>query len=235
VIKEAIEKILSLSAINTERIGDQVFTNSDLRRVSDATTDTLKVRNLTGVVDYLRNDFDAKLPVIIHVKSPTSVSVVTGFNRDLSRSTLIEADALLPEIAYGRYYDIESFNILLQSCFVANDIKARLLAIVGNVRDENVTNYGDDGTSQQVTAKVGIATYETVPLPNPVYLKPFRTFVEIQQPESAFVFRMKEGPSAALFEADGGAWKLDAIDGIKEYFGESLKEQIEAGQVVIVG
>lgn len=235
MIKAAIDKILSLAAINTQIIGDQVFTNSELRRIADATTDTMKVRNLTGVVDYLRNNFDDKLPVIIHVKSPTSVSVVTEFNRDLSRSTLIEAEALLPDIAYGRYYDIESFNILLQSCFVGTEIRDHLLAIVGNVKDENVTNYGDDGTSQSVTAKVGIATVETVKLPNPVHLKPFRTFVEIRQPESAFVFRMKDGPSAALFEADGGAWKLDAIDKIKDYFDGALKEQIESGQIVIVG
>lgn len=235
MIKEAIEKILGLADIHTTTIGDQVFTNSDLHKVSEATTDTLTVRNLTGIVDYLNNDFDNKLPVIIHVKSPTYVSVVTGFNRDLSRSTLIEASALLPEIPFSRYMDIESFNVLLQSCFVDSETRAHLLSIVGNVRDENVTSYGDDGISQQVTAKVGVATLETVKLPNPVLLKPFRTFVEIPQPESAFIFRMKDGPSAALFEADGGAWKLAALDAIKFYLEENLEERIKSGQVVIVG
>ncbi len=235
MIKEAIEKILSLSSINTTTIGDQVFTNSDLRRVSDAVTDTLKVRNLQGIVDYLKNNFDSKLPVIIHVISPTQVNVVTGFNRDLSRSCLVEATALLPEIRFGAFHDVESFNILLQSCFVDTDHKFRLLSIVGNVVDEKVVTVGDNGISQQVTAKAGVATVEPVILPNPVYLKPFRTFVEIEQPESAFVFRMKDGPSAAVFEADGGAWKLDAIERIKLYFNEELKQLIDEGQVVIVG
>ncbi|KKO51982.1 hypothetical protein [Paenibacillus sp. DMB20] len=235
MIKEAIEKILSLAAINTTTIGNQVYTNSELRRVSEAVTDTLKVRNLQGIVDYLKNNFDEKLPVIVHVISPTQVHVVTEFNRDLSRSTLIEATALLPEINFGRFHDVENFNILLQSCFVDTEFKHRVLAIVGNVVDEKVVTVGDNGISQQVTAKAGIATVEPVVLPNPVWLKPYRTFVEIEQPESAFVFRMKDGPSAALFEADGGAWKLDAIERIKLYFNQELEQLITDGQVIIVG
>lgn len=235
MLKEAIEKILSLASINTEQVGDQVYSNQDLSLVDEPTVAALEVRNLTGIVDYLQNDFDAKLPVIIHVESPTKVSVLTGFNRDLRRNALIRAVALLPDIKFGSYYDIESFNILLQSCFVQEPARDQLLKIVGNVKDEKVTNFGDDGTSQSVTAKVSVATLETVPLPNPVALKPFRTFVEIEQPWSSFVFRMKDGPSAALFEADGGAWKLFAIDCIKAYFQEALEERIEAKEVVIIG
>ena len=55
---------------------------------------------------------------------------------------------------------------------------------------------------------------EDVLVPNPVKLQPFRTFHEISQPEIAFVFRMKNsqsGVSCALFEADGGAWKFNAV------------------------
>ncbi|MNO15493.1 hypothetical protein D3C76_51590 [compost metagenome] len=235
MIKEAIDKVLSLAGIHTTTIGDQVYTNGELRRVSEPIASTLIVRNLTGLVAYLRNDFDKKLPVMIHIESPTRVSAVTGFNRDVQRNVLIQADALLPDISYGRYYDIESFNILLQSCFVQNEIRDKLLQIVGNVQDTNVVTVGDNGTSQQVTAKTGVATVENVILPNPVSLKPFRTFVEIPQPESPFVFRMKDGPSAALFEADGGEWKLRAIQEIKLYLDGALDDWINDGRVVIIG
>ncbi|MGF6356139.1 hypothetical protein ABIE27_004054 [Paenibacillus sp. 4624] len=235
MIREAIDKILSLAGVQTEKIGDQVFTSSDLRRVSEATTETMKVRNLQGIVDYIDSNFDDKFPVIVHIQSPTQVSVVTGYNRDLQRNLLLEANALLPDISYGRYYDVESFNILLQSCFVPTTARDAMLAIVGNVKDEQVTSYGDNGTSQQVTAKTGVATFENVQLPNPVHLKPFRTFVEVPQPESAFVFRMKDGPSAALFEADGGEWKLRAIADIKLYLDERLEDLIKEGKVVIIG
>lgn len=237
MIKEAIDRVLELASIKKEQIGQQIFSNQPLKLIPECTADTLGVRNLSGVVDYLKHNFDSKLPVIIHVQSPTDVSVVTGFNRDLSRSTLVSAKALLPEIPFGRYIDMENFNILLQSCFVddLNTQRATVLQVVGNVRDEQVMTFGDDGVSQQVTAKTGIATSEIVPVPNPVHLKPFRTFVEIEQPVSAFILRMQKGPSAALFEADGGAWKIVAIESIKAYFHSMLAEQIDAGQIVIVG
>ncbi len=61
-------------------------------------------------------------------------------------------------------------------------------------------------------------------VPNPVILAPYRTFPEIEQVESKFIFRMQEGPNAALYEADGGAWKNEAMRRIKEYLVENLKE-----------
>lgn len=246
MIKEAIEKVLSLSKhiapIQTVEIDGRTYTSAELTKISKPLIGDIEVHNLSGIVEYLQSDFDKRLPVIIHVISPTKVDVLTGLNGDLNRSTLITATALLPSIKFNSYYDLESFNILLQSCFVPfdpstgipNDREA-VLRLVGNVKDEQVATYGDDGISQQVTAKTGVATVEQVPVPNPVHLKPFRTFVEIEQPLSSFVLRMKEGPTAALFEADGGAWKVTAIAEIKAYFQGLLKDRIEAGEVVIVG
>ena len=57
-------------------------------------------------------------------------------------------------------------------------------------------------------------------VPNPVTLRPYRTFTEVTQPESEFVFRMKDDSMSvycALFEADGGAWKREAMKNIKEH------------------
>lgn len=67
--------------------------------------------------------------------------------------------------------------------------------------------------------------YIGVVVPNPVTLAPYRTFVEVKQPESKFVFRMRkseEGPQAALFEADGGAWKIEAMQRVKEFLEDKL-------------
>jgi len=62
-----------------------------------------------------------------------------------------------------------------------------------------------------------------------VVLRPYRTFLEIEQPASAFVFRLRRGregelPTCALFEADGGRWKLEAIERIRDYLKEQLSE-----------
>lgn len=239
MIKEAIEKILSLASesvpIQTKEINGHTYTNNSLTRIKEFATESLKVHNLSGIVDYIQNDFDSRLPVMIHVQSPTNVSVVSEFNSELNRNTLIYAEALLPKIQFNNFCEIEQFNIMLQSCFVPSNEKTAVLQVVGNVRDEKVLSFGDDGISQQVTAKAGVATSEIVKVPNPVILKPFRTFVEVDQPESAFVLRVKDGPSAALFEADGGVWKIESIAGIKKYLEDNLKDRIAAREVVIIG
>src|SRR5699024_2066082 len=102
------------------------------------------------------------------------------------------------------------------------------------LKEENVKNTGDDGVSQAVTINTGIASASDVKVPNPVTLKPYRTFVEVEQPASEFVFRMKDGPSAALFEPDGGAWRNEAISNIHDFLVLALTEQIETGQITII-
>ena len=63
-------------------------------------------------------------------------------------------------------------------------------------------------------------------VPSPCILRPYRTFLEIVQTMSKFVFRMKDsgsGVDCALFNADGGAWKLDAMNSIRKYFEKALE------------
>lgn len=74
----------------------------------------------------------------------------------------------------------------------------------------------------------GIASKADAEVPNPVSLRPYRTFHEIEQPESLFVFRMKErdGMNCAIYEADGGAWRNTAIQSIKKYLDDFVKTEL---------
>ena len=98
-----------------------------------------------------------------------------------------------------------------------------LLKVAGNVKETSVKTVQDDGVSQVVAMSTGVASVEDVILPNRVKLKPYRTFVEVDQPESEFIFRVKEGITFKLIEADGGAWRLEAIKNIKEYLEKKLE------------
>lgn len=91
----------------------------------------------------------------------------------------------------------------------------------------------DDGISQTVAAKTGIATVSNVTLPPIIKLAPYRTFVEVEQPEGEFLLRLQNGPKAALFEADGGAWKIQARKNIKNYFLDELEDLVLIGKVII--
>lgn len=232
--KQALEYLVDLNPTEVIEVNGRNYSTNEIHLVPTPRPQALTVRNLSGLVDYLTDNFDDQPAVLIHIESPTEVSVVSTFNADMQRNVLIRAEALLPRIPFENYQGAEEFNIQLQSCFVPNEDRAKILALVGNIREEGTVSYVDDGVTQQVAAKSGIATVENVSVPNPVHLKPFRTFVDIAQPECQFVFRLRKGPQAGLFEADGGAWKLQAIASIKEYLAKALAEQIEANKVFII-
>ena len=109
-----------------------------------------------------------------------------------------------------------------------NEDRELLLKFAGNIKAGSVTEYGDDGVTQKAIVKTGVANMSEAIVPNPVQLRPFRTFPEVEQPESGFIFRVKnvdnDQVACALFEADGGAWKLKAIDNIKRYLDNELRE-----------
>ncbi len=239
MIKEAIEYIVKLGNTRMEEANGQQYSTQPLHLVSEPRAKSLTLNSLSGLVDYVKSKFDntgfnPNDQRLIHVSSPTEVYVYSHFNRDMERSIFVQAKALIPQIRYGYFYDVEEFNIAMQSMFVVNPDKEMVLKVIGNIKDENVTTFGDDGVSQQVTAKVGVATVANIKVPNPVLLKPYRTFVEVDQPESAFVFRMKSGPECALFEADGGAWKNEAMENVERYLTEQLQALVNQEQVVII-
>ncbi|MEK4513628.1 hypothetical protein [Paenibacillus sp. FSL K6-2524] len=232
--RDALEYLSEQGQPEVIEVNGQQYSTHQLYKVLEPTPAALVVRNLSGLVDYLKSEFDKEAPLLVHVVSPTQVTVVSYYNNDYARREIIKAEALLPEFRFGSYYDAESFNIKLQSVFVENEDRTKLLKVVGNIKEEAVRQVGDDGVSQSVVAKTGVATVEDVKVPNPVLLAPYRTFIDVNQPESAFVFRMQNGPSAALFEADGGAWRNIAIDAVSTYLAEELSELIEANKVVVI-
>ncbi|MED1642137.1 hypothetical protein P4U99_02760 [Brevibacillus agri] len=235
MLKEALQYLIGLgNAKIFNSVSGQEYASQTVHLLKRPTPDALVVRNLSGLVDYLIHNYDNQPPVLVHVASPTQVDVLSTYNTDYNRNHLLRAEALLPKIPFGQFLDTEQFNILLQSCFVSNEDRAMVLKVIGNIKEETVSTFGDDGVSQQVTAKTGVATVENVVVPNPVTLKPFRTFVEIEQPESEFIFRMRTGPVAGLFEADGGTWKLTAIARIKDYLQAALEDEVTNGKVTII-
>jgi len=225
MIKSALEYLIGLGKNEIIEVEGFKYSTKNINKILEPRCKELNISTLTGLVDYIKTNIDnVSTKFLIVVNDYKSVSVLNPLNKDMARNTYIDTEAIIPEIKTSRFLDIEEFNIMLQSCFLDSDDKASVLKLIGNIKEENVKTTGDDGIAQSVTAKAGIARVEDVVVPNPVKLVPFKTFVEIDQPEIKYVFRMKSGPSAALFEADGGAWKLETMLRIKKYLQEELKD-----------
>lgn len=196
--------------------------------------------SLSALVEYIKNNTgELKEKMIIHVERPDCVSLLSCLTADRKRENLFMCCAQTSEFRNGAAYDQERFIIELQSNFEPTEDLKTLLRVAGNVEAKTTQNYGDDGISQKTTIKSGIASKTDVLVPNPVTLRPYRTFLEVEQPESQFVFRISEGrggePEFRLIEAEGGLWKLKAVGSIKAYLKEMLQDMTESGKLTIIG
>lgn len=229
MLKEALRYLMEdMSVLNTKEVNGELFADRPMHRISfNPMATPVTMNTLSSLIDYIKSGVDTFGNMIVHVQSPTKVQFYSNLDHEKKRECIAEVVAQVPDFRFGQYYDHESFCIGLQSKFVdhPDTDRALLLKFAGTVEAGTVAEYGDDGVTQKATVKTGIASKGEAIIPNPVLLKPFRTFVEVQQPESRFIFRMKEGGGiqCALFEADGGAWKLDAMDAIHAYLEENLE------------
>ncbi len=230
MIKKALEYIVGMSEPQVLEINGETYSDKGLHRIChNPKAQAIEMTTLTSLVEYIKAGIDTMDDkMIVHVSSPEKVLLYSMLDLDRVREYIVEVNAQVPEFRYGRYMDHESFLIALQSKFIPNDDRELLLKFTGTVENGTVSQYGDDGVTQKATIKTGIASKGEAVVPNPVRLRPFRTFVEVEQPESAFVFRMREdsdgGVECAVFEADGGAWKNAAMKNIKEYLQFELSD-----------
>lgn len=239
MIAKAIDRILQLAAPEAVEINGESYTAARLHRVeNELRAEPIVVSTLSSLVKYLK-DFDetwSGYNMLVHVCSPTRVEVMTALDADRQREYLIIANAEIPQFPFGKYVDNENFLIAVQAMTVedATTDKALVLKFAGTVTSGSIKEYGDDGVTQKAVVKNGIKSLAEAIVPSPCNLRPYRTFIEVVQPASSFVFRMREGRDntveSALFEADGGAWKNEARDNIREYLENALKD---TGIVVI--
>ena len=225
MIKSALEFLMNAGKTEVIEIGGQKYVTKNVNMVKSPQISSLEMSTLTGLVDYIKANvdmIDELKNIFVHVRSEREVSILSVLKADVTRDCLINCIAKTPKIVLDTYLDTEKFNVMLQSCFLDVGDRQKVLNLVGNIKEENVKNTSDNGIAQTIVARAGVATVDYVDVPNPVMLAPFRTFIEIEQPFSKFVLRLKDGPQVGLFEADGGEWRLASMLRIKKYLQEAL-------------
>jgi hypothetical protein len=246
MIVNTINKIIELAGIQQIERGKDIFTLRGLKRLKspdEQTPEVLELHTLTGMVDYVQKRIDGKVHApsenalvrtFIQVMNPSTVVLVSELQptNDNERWGLACSSLLYNQFQFGHYYCLEDFIVGLRSLMVPTEEVDGLINMLGHVALERVKTLEDNGFAQQLNLRIGIRLSQDVEIKNPINLQPYRTFPEVPQPASLFVLRCREekarGPedkykmSCALFEADGGAWKVEAIEAIKKYFAEKL-------------
>lgn len=233
-LKEALRYLVELGEEGAKpevlNINGKTYCTKSLTRYDrEEMAEPLKAASLTALVDYLKNEkHELRGNTIIQIVSPEKVKLISSLTKERNRECLFETNTNPNGFKFDTYYSQEDFIINMQAGFQKTEDLLLLLQIAGNVENKATASYGDDGVSQKTTIKKGIASKIDVKVPNPVVLAPYRTYLEVDQPESEFVFRIGEdrdgSPIFKLVGADGGLWKYEAVEAIKTYLKEELKD-----------
>ena len=196
----------------------------------------LEFFTLAGLVDYINENNEHLIPedgnrIILQVVDHRTVKLITQPSKNQrQRNTIAYAQAHTPEMTFGRYMDTDTFCTELLSKYIETEARKTLFQVAKSMTKEQTATVSDDGVGQQITVKEGVTMATTVSFQNPVPLRPRRTFSEVEQPESNFTLRVDKDADVALFESDGGAWKIDAVNFIRDY----LDGQINNPAVIVI-
>lgn len=236
MLAKMIDKIVSLKENKVYEIGGQNYSDNPLNRIPPHVDrpKAISVSGLDGICKLIRTEMQKVGSIImVHAADYNKVEVMTTYLEDFSRNTLYYATAEVPGFR-GGWREQEEALIQLRSLFIPNDGTKYLLDLLSRISDESSITSRDNGVTQQVEARQGISLSAMVEVKPRVNLQPFRTFLEVPQPESEFLLRVDKDRGIGFFEADGGIWKLEAKHNIAKYFERELEDLIEAGKVVVM-
>lgn len=190
----------------------------DLSKIANTALQEKVDKELEKVLDNILDlNTEAKATRKVTITLTMSVDFENG-----KRPQLVSVKATVPVIPFSNWRDQEEFNIMLQSMFIDDADRNLVLDFASHLKIEKGAEVQDNGISQMATVRDGVASLAQAKTPNPVTLRPYRTFNEVEQPASQFVFRINKSANLALFEADGGKWKLEAVESIANYLKNEL-------------
>jgi hypothetical protein len=195
------------------------------------------ITTLSSLCEILKAEIDrnaAAFPLFVSVTAYNGIEVYGSYEADYSRRKLYAAKSDNQSFNFANNrdgkLDIESAIIALQTKFVNSDDLAYVLDTCGKISLKSEVISEDNGMSQQITVQKGVALVGKSPVKPRVTLRPFRTFIEVEQPTSEYLLRFHDGGFVSLTDADGGAWKLVAKANVAAYLSAQLDDHISDGK-----
>jgi hypothetical protein len=242
MLAEFVQKILSLDTPNISSHQGLEYSDKRLDLITPPAPSAVEVSTLQGLVDLFDADMDdvkKKGDCLVHVTGPRSVQLISRASDEYGRRRRwikVEYPATCKSFPFGTWLNTESFIINCQAGFQRVKIELAdgamtpdldyVLKVASAIAAEDIETSDDDGISQKVGMRRGIVLKGEETIRPIVNLAPYRTFAEIDQVVSGFVFRARKsgGIELSLFEADGGRWQLAAVDAIVAWLKPQFKD-----------
>lgn len=241
MLVEFVNKIIALAVPNALTVGKLEYVDKEMKLIKPPVPSVLPVSTLQGLVDLLAGSLEgvkAGTDLFVHIESPFTVSLIDRESDEFGRRQ-VYATAQYPKecptFAFGTWHTPENFIIACQQGFqramiqnddgtFAKDLDYVIETASKISADSSVSNE-DDGVTQRVNVMSGVTLKTSTALQPRVALAPFRTFAEIDQIVSTFVFRARVQNGLvqlAIFEGDGGRWRLAAVAAIKAWLANQI-------------
>lgn len=241
-LRDAIDRIVGLAAPYTMEANGHTFCSKALVEVKadEYAPTAYEVDTLDALVKLILTEgLTLGRRLYVRVDSARKVTVTTTYNNGELRNPylrfpLYEAVSDVPGVTIGNLMSQERAIVELQSLYGATPDRDYLLDLLSRIDVNEGVSSVDNGVTQEVNVRTGAVLKQATPVRPIVQLQPCRTFLEVEQPVSDFLLRVSKEGEPTLFEADGGAWKLEAKRSIAAYLAEKLADQVESGCVVVL-
>lgn len=244
---ETIQKIIDISAPHQVEHEGLTYVDKRLTLLAPDIAKQIECSTLQGLVDLISAGVDGidQKDALVVIDDPRSVTLCSNKGDEFGRRKTFASCEYPTECStfqFGAWMKPESFIIGVQQGFQRVKIEGDdgkfapdldyVLGIASKITASNSVDHEDDGIAQRVAVKQGVALKAEAVLKPLVNLAPYRTFAEIDQVVSTFVFRVRiqgEEVNLALFEGDGGRWRLSAVASIKAWLSSKV------GTIPIIG
>lgn len=228
MITEAINRILALAPPYREAINGLDYSDRQLQLIQPPQPAAVEIDTLDGFVELMERNLNEFDPVKVFVWVQTFESVaLSSLDVDKYAHRMkhisVKPTKGLTGFTFNQWTNQEAFIIGLQAGFQPSPDLDYLLKLTSHVDGKTAVKTIDNSVTQEVTVQNGVAFKEEVEVKARLSLKPYRTFRELDQTASDFIFRVKDNANFALYEADGGAWKIAAMKQVANYLSNRLK------------
>jgi len=241
MLKEFIEHIQKTTQPIIREIGSATFAvtadgeASEIRPAIDH-PDTLPLHSLDALVKLVRTEaLQVETPLYITVPDHLTVRCFDRPQPDARffRQVYYEAKATdVPGWGEKVQLGFEEAQIALRTRFQETVDTIYAQKLLSDICCGAKVVYNDNGIATTVTTQKGVALQSNEQIRPIITLKPYRTFQEVEQPESIFLIRVNER-GISFTEADGGMWKLKARQTVKAFLEEQLAEEVSSNNVYI--
>ncbi len=227
MIRQGIEKILELAGPKTLVINGRHYDDNH-DPIPAPRIDSLVLETLSSLVSYAHSDLAKHVGIAssnhlrVHIKSHDTVRLITDANVDGARQVPAFASTTFEPYPFDQWVSSEDFMLYLKTKFVETPDLEFICKLISTIKLSKEDEIKDNGVSQTVSCKSGVHLVQDKPIPKTVTLRPYRTFMEIEQPASEFILRVRDsgGAQFKLVDADADMWKLVAKASILEHLAE---------------